>query len=280
MWNNQRALNHATAVLMLLALLLLALAGLVWASQRPLFTLKYIQIEATGGMPLRHVNVATVRAAAVPRMLRNTHGNFFSVDLEAVRLAFESVAWVRRAQVRRAWPDRLIVGIEEHQILGTWDEGRLISRHGELFTANLDEAEADGNLPALSGPAGSEREVAERHDWFQKSFAPLGLVPVSVTLSARYAWTVQLDNGSEPGLTVELGRERDTKTLNERVERLVAAYPLVTARWPNLHYVDLRYPNGFALRAEGLRLTSDGAARPAAPRPILKPAASPASNRG
>lgn len=279
MWNNLRALNHATAVLLLLALLLLVLGGLVWTSQRPMFTLKRIQIEAAGATPLRHVNVATVRAAAVPRMLRNTHGNFFSVDLEAVRLAFESVAWVRRAHVRRAWPDRLIVGIEEHQILGTWDEGRLISRYGELFTANLDEAEADGQLPALSGPAGSEREVAERYGWFQQSFAPLGLIPEGVTLSARYAWTVRLDNGSESGLTVELGRERDTKTLSERVERLIAAYPLVTARWPKLHYVDLRYPNGFALRAEGLKFTSSGVARPAAPPQILKPAASPAPKR-
>ncbi|MFX6702108.1 FtsQ-type POTRA domain-containing protein, partial [Acinetobacter baumannii] len=89
--------------------------------------------------------------AAVPRI----HGNFFTADLTAVRAAFEAVPWVRKAMVRREWPDRLVVKIEEHKALGTWGEdGKLLSQKGDVFTANLAEAEDDGDLLEFDGPPG------------------------------------------------------------------------------------------------------------------------------
>jgi len=260
MWNNPRALDLASAALVVVAAGLLVLAGLFWISQRPMFTLRQIQIEPAAGK-LRHVSVATVRAGALPRLVGKARANFFTVDLEGVRSAFESVAWVRRAQVRRAWPDRLIVRIEEHQPLATWDEGRLINRAGELFTANLDEAEEDGDLPTLSGPPGSEKDVAARFNEFRTVFAPLGLTPTALTLSPRYAWTAQFADARDAAVTVEFGRERDGASLNERVGRLVAAYPLVEKKWPRPRLFDMRYPNGFALRADGVRVAENEAAR-------------------
>ena len=260
LWNNPRALDLASFALVAVAAVLLVLAGLFWVSQRPMFTLRQIQIEPASGK-LRHVSVATVRAGALPRLVGRMRANFFTVDLEGVRSAFESVAWVRRAQVRRAWPDRLIVRIEEHQPLATWDESRLVNRAGELFTANLDEAEEDGDLSALSGPPGSEKDVVARFNDFRTWFAPLGLAPVNVTLSPRYAWTVQFTDAKDANVTVEFGREREGATLVERVNRLVAAYPLVEKKWPRPRLFDMRYPNGFALRAEGVRVAENEAAR-------------------
>lgn len=266
MWNNPRALNLASLALVGLAGVLLVLAGLFWLSQRPMFNLRQIQVEAASGK-LRHVSAAAVRAGALPRLAGKTRGNFFTVDLEAVRSAFESVTWVRRAQVRRAWPDRLVVRIEEHQPLGTWDEGRLVSRSGELFAANFDEAEEDGDLPALNGPPGSEKDVVARFQEFQKKFRPLGLSPIALTLSPRYAWTARFAVQDAKGvdtdidLTVELGRERDGASLTERASLLAAAYPLVKQKWPRPRLIDLRYPNGFALRADGVRVAADEAAR-------------------
>ena len=192
-------------------------------------------------------------------------GNFFTVDLEAVRRAFETVAWVRRAQVRREWPNRLVVAIEEQQVLGAWDDGRFVNTFGELFTANAAEAEDDvKSLPELAGPEGSERDVASRYLDFKSWFARLSLVPDQVTLSPRYAWSVHFDNGTDNGLTVDLGRERDGATVPERVVRMLNAWPELTARWPKPTSIDLRYPNGFALRAEGLRLADEN-------RPALRP---------
>ncbi len=280
MWDSPRLLNLAALVITLAAAAAFVAGAAVWASRRPAFALKTIRIEAMPSLTttvdankpvaLRHVNAATIRASALPSIRQSASGNFFNVDLQAVRRAFENVPWVRRAQVRREWPDRLVVRLEEHQVLGTWDDGRLVNTFGELFAANAAEAEDDvGDLPELAGPVGSERDVASRYVDFRSWFARLSLVPDQVTLSPRYAWSVHLDNGTESGLTVDLGRERDGNTVPERVLRMINAWPGLIAHWPKPTLIDLRYPNGFALRAEGLRLAEEPVKAPPPAAPII-----------
>ncbi|GAB3539915.1 cell division protein FtsQ/DivIB [Noviherbaspirillum agri] len=252
MWHDIRMLNATTSALLGVLVLSLLASGIWWVSQRPMFTLKVIRLEGADGMPLQHVNTSTVRTTALPRI----RGNFFSANLDAARLAFEAVPWVRKASVRREWPNKLIVTLEEHEPLGTWgDDGRLVSTKGDVFTANLAEAEEDHELAAFSGPDGSEKEVVARfrelHEWFK----PIKLAPASVQLSHRYAWTVTLDNG----MKVELGRAQSEATLKERVERLIGVYPQLVSRLQDrIESIDMRYPNGLALKAQGLSLGLDG----------------------
>lgn len=250
MWQDVKMLNAISSALLALVLLALVASGLWWVAQRPMFTLHTIRIESSGDMPLEKVNALTVRATAVPRI----HGNFFTADLTAVRAAFEAVPWVRKAMVRREWPDRLVVKIEEHKALGTWGEdGKLLSQKGDVFTANLAEAEDDGDLLEFDGPPGSEKQVVARLALFRQWFAPIKLEPESLVLSNRYAWTVRLDNG----MTVELGRDQGDAVLKERVARLVAVYPQLLERLQGkIESVDLRYPNGMALKADGMVLAA------------------------
>lgn len=251
MWHDIRMLNATTNALLGVFVLSLLGAGAWWLTQRPMFTLRAIQVESVGEMPLRHVNPSTVRSTALPRI----KGNFFTTNLDTVRSAFESVPWVRRAAVRREWPNKLIVAVEEHEPLGTWgDDGRLLSVKGDVFTANLAEAEEDGELPEFSGPDGSEKEVVARYRDFAGWFRPVNLAPEAVQLSSRYAWTVKLNNG----MRVELGREQTRTTLKDRVDRLLAVYPqLVTRLQDRIESVDMRYPNGMALKAQGLAFGLD-----------------------
>jgi len=245
MWHDIKAMNAVSGVLFGLFMAAWLVAGLWWLAQRPMFTLRTIRVEALGEEPLRRINQATIKGTAIPRL----RGNFFTADLDGVRQAFEAVPWVRRAAVRREWPNKLVVALEEHVPLGTWgDEGRLVSVKGDLFIANLAEAEEDGKLPEFAGPDGSEKDVVMRfrdlHDWF----APIKLRPESLQLSGRYAWSVKLDNG----MTVEFGREPSSTTLRERVDRLVRVYPQLVANWQNrIESIDMRYPNGLALKAGG-----------------------------
>lgn len=252
MWHDVRMLNATTSALLGLLVLSLITSGVWWVAQRPVFTLKVIRIDGVGEKELRHVNASTVRTKALPRI----RGNFFTADLDAVRIAFEAVPWVRAASVRREWPNQLIVTLEEHEPLGTWgDDGRLLSAKGDVFTANLAEAEEDGALAEFAGPEGSEKEVVARYLDLRAWFATVGLEPQAVQLSSRYAWTVKLDNG----MTVELGREQSSTTLKDRVDRLVGIYPQLAARLQNgIESVDMRYPNGFALKAQGLAFGTDG----------------------
>lgn len=244
MWNNVRQLNLAASALHALLVLALLAAGGYWLVQRPNFTLREIRIEGDTD----HINAPTVRANVVGHL----KGNFFTVDLDAARQAFEQMPWVRHASVRRVWPNALAVTLEEYQPLGTWGSNQLVSVDGELFTANQGELEQP--LPAFDGPDGTAKEVVERYHDFQKWFAPIGAKPEEVTLSPRYAWTVKLSNGTQ----VEFGRERNSDTLADRSRRLTAAWSAITQRWGNdIEYADLRYPNGFAVRAASMRFISD-----------------------
>ncbi|MDP9109827.1 MAG: FtsQ-type POTRA domain-containing protein, partial [Pseudomonadota bacterium] len=159
MWHDIKTLNATASTLVGAVALAVLATGVWWLAQRPMFTLRVIRIEPLADMQLLHVNPLTIKSAALPRI----RGNFFTANLDTVRQAFEAVPWVRKAAVRREWPNRLIVTLEEHQPLGTWgDEGRLLSIAGDVFTANLAEAEENGELPEFSGPPGSEKEVLER----------------------------------------------------------------------------------------------------------------------
>ena len=251
MWHDVKMLNAITSTLLGLLVLSLLASGLWWIAQRPMFTLKAIRIESADKAQLRHVNPSTVRTTAVPRI----KGNFFTTNLDTVRIAFEAVPWVRKASVRREWPNKLIVTVEEHQALGTWGEdGRLLSVKGDVFTANMAEAEEDGELLEFAGPEGSEKEVVAHYRELQGWFKPISLAPEALRLSGRYAWTVKLNNG----MTVELGSEQSRTTLKDRVDRLTGIYPqLVTRLQDRIESVDMRYPNGLALKAQGLAFGID-----------------------
>ncbi|MCU6499656.1 cell division protein FtsQ/DivIB [Rugamonas sp. A1-17] len=252
MWQDAKALNATASGIFVLTLLACIAAGVWWVAQRPMFTLRTIRIETIGQDELKHVNHLTLRSNALGRI----KGNFFTTNLDAVRQAFESVPWVRRATVRREWPDQLIVALEEHEALGTWGEdGKLLSTKGDVFTANLAEAEEDHTLPEFDGPDGSEKEVLSRYDELRAWFAPLKLVPESLSLSGRYAWTVKLNNG----MSVALGREQTSTTLKERVDRLLGIYPQLVEHLQNIETIDMRYQNGLALSAAGLKIPVEGA---------------------
>lgn len=246
-WHNSRLLTLLANMMLSLALLGLAVTALRWFGDQPYFELRGVQIGAAPGSGLRHVNQPLLH-----KTIRSSqYGNFFSIDMEALKERIETVPWVRRATVRRLWPDTLVVQLEEHRPAALWEDGRLISVYGELFTANLDEAEEDGPLPQLGGPPGSERDVIERYTELRAILEPLKVQPVAVSLSSRRAWSAKLDDGTE----LLMGRDRDVTgaervPIIDRVARWVESYPLVTERMQRLaSVIDLRYPNGYTVRS-------------------------------
>ena len=244
MWNNPRLLTLLANALFVLVALLAASTGVYALVRSPMFPLKVIRVEGE----LSKVG----RAGIVEALQGQLQGTIFTTDLELVRARFETIPWVRRAEVRRAWPDRLEVRIEEHLELARWgsrEDLRLVNQQGEIFTAA-----SDRDLPVFAGPAGSEGEVARAYAEFAKLLLPLGMEPRQVMLSERRAWQLKLDSG----LVLQLGRNLAKDGVNERLVRFVQAYPRALAPMKRrLDYVDLRYPGGFALRVPGLQRTED-----------------------
>lgn len=241
MWHKPQLLTALADLLMLVAAAALLAAGAVWLVRVPSLPVKQVVFVA----PLEHVRRGEIEQV-LPSALR---GNFFSLDLEAVRLALEQLPWVRRVQVRRVWPATVEVAVEEHKAVARWGEGyaEMVNSHGEVFAALLPENEMRA-LPLLSGPPGTGREVLERFAAFNEALAGVGERAVQLSLSPRLAWQLKLENG----MRVEIGREHPKSPVGPRLERFVAVYPSLVAGLPVLPtVVDLRYPNGFAMKVAG-----------------------------
>jgi cell division protein FtsQ len=248
-WDNARLLNAAANLLIGLAVLLFAYAGLQLLLRSPLFPLKEIVVRGD----LKNADAAEIESA-----LDGVGGNFFAADLAAVRARLEQVTWVRRADLRRVWPERIEVKLEEHVAFARWGGTGLVNTFGESFSAPMDDGSA-AKLPLFAGPAGSEGELARRYRRFAALLAPLGEIPdrvvVAIVLTPRYAWQLRLAGGENGGLNLELGRD-GAEPVEQRLARFVAAYPESLGRLPRRaaaehRFVDLRYPNGFALRVAG-----------------------------
>jgi cell division protein FtsQ len=158
--------------------------------------------------------------------------------------------WVRHANVRRVWPNGLIVSIEEQKPFGTWggpDSHVLINSHGETFAGRVSEVSDDIRLIDFHGPDESGKEVISLYEKANNWFKPWGAHVVGLALTERYAWHIKLSNG----MKVEFGRDEENsdKTLTEeRVARLFKYWPQVQEKWSNrIDAVDLRYANGFAV---------------------------------
>lgn len=247
-WHDARLMRRAANALAALAALGLLVAAGAWFVHRPQFTLHGLSIEAAAGGELRHVSAPLLRSTVMARI----QGNFFTVDLEGLRKTFEQVPWVRQATVRRVWPDRIRVTLEEHRAFAYWGDDRLMNIQGELFVANLAEAEDDGvSMPEFSGPNGSEARLLARYAELNNWLAPVSRRVTGLQLSSRYAWTAELDDGT----TLILGRDEGVP-IQERVTRWASVYPRVRARFDrDADVVDLRYPNGFAVRSVSFTTT-------------------------
>lgn len=236
MWDNPRILNALASTLIAIAIAVFAFAGIQLVLRSALFPLREITVLGV----LDHTARADVENATRGRIA----GNFFAADLAAVRERLEQLVWVRRVDVRRFWPDRIEVSLEEHVSLARWGDAGLVNTHGERFAG-----QTGAKLPVFGGPAGTEGDVTRRYRRYAEVLAPLGGELERVILTPRFAWQLRLASG----LNVELGRDLANDPAEARLARFVAAYPHTLGRISRPHeYVDLRYPNGFALRVPDL----------------------------
>jgi len=229
MWDKPHLLRQFSSALFGISFVLVLYGALHYALHLPVFPLRVLQLSDAP----HHVDVAQVEA-----VVRNElRGNFFTADLESVRVAFEKLPWVRKVSVRRHFPWQLEVSLEEHVTLARWNGAGLVNTYGEVFAA--EGGESVQALPNFIGLRENAAEVAQMYAELGKQLSPLRLEIAQISLSPRRAWQLRLRNG----MVLELGREQS----QQRLARFVAVYPYSLATMQHkVKYVDLRYRNGFA----------------------------------
>lgn len=195
-------------------------------------------------LPIQRVKVGGELRYMDPRDMERAvadlaEGNFFTVDVQAIRATALRLPWVKSAGVRKVWPDLLVIEVEERRPFARWGSDGLVTLEGVSFRPNA--VEIPEGLPWLSGPRGSEREVIALYREVLPKLSALGLDLVTVTLDGRRSWSL----GFRDGLLLKVGR-RDASI---RLDRFMRAYPLLRdPQRGRVEQVDLRYVNGFAVR--------------------------------
>jgi cell division protein FtsQ len=164
---------------------------------------------------------------------------FFVVNVGELQRHLQALAWVEQVSVRRVWPDELEIEVREQRPVAHWGSDGFLNARAQVFRPER-AVEADP-LPWLSGPDGYQERVLAMYRSMQTLLQPLQLEVARLSLDARRAWRVELDNG----LVLEAGRGHPL----QRMARFIKVYPaLLAGAEGRLLSVDLRYSNGFAAR--------------------------------
>lgn len=233
-----------------------------WLARLPVFAIQGVTIDGD----VSRNSITTIRANAAPRLA----GNFFTLDLQHAKQAFEAVPWVREAIVRRVWPNRLAVHLEEHHPAAFWGDDKLVNNEGEVFEANLGDVE-DDPMPTLNGPDSSSASMLSLYRRLEPVMERIDAHVDTLNLSGRGSWLAELDSGAK----VELGRGSEDEVM-ARTDRFVRTLPEVVAHYQRpLEYADLRHTDGYAVKLKGVSTTVDLPAKKPAPAPVAKPRATP-----
>ena len=238
-------LMNITATLAFAACAVMLLAsGAWWVLRQPFFPIAAIKVDGE----VTHNTAVTLRAHVAPQLV----GNFFTVDLARARSAFETVPWVRKAVVRREFPNKLRATLTEQVPVAHWGDetgSKLVNGYGEVFDANV--AEVDDKLPRLEGPDDQASQVLGMYRVMAPIFAPYDLNIEELGLSSRGSWHVLLDTGA----VLELGRGR-SEQVSARATQFLQTVKQVAAQYgrtvASIEGADLRHNEGYALRLRGV----------------------------
>ncbi len=184
---------------------------------------------------VKHLNAQETQHMLLPLVSKG----FFGVEVDLIKEQLLQVPWVADVSVRRVWPDQVVIAISEKNPIARWNENSLLSSTGEVFNPALTSYPAD--LPHFVGPEGKQATVLAFYTEINQLLNPLHLKIKRLELSPYLSWDMEFGNG----MKVRLGY----KDVLTRVGHFVKVYSkIVGERADDVDYVDLRYPNGLAVR--------------------------------
>jgi len=201
------------------------------------------KIKQTNEFPIHQVKIYGVKHLSSQEtqqmLLPFVSKGFFAVEVDAIKEQLLQVPWIEDASVRRVWPDQVVIAISEKNPIARWNENSLLSSTGEIFSPTPESYPAD--LPYFIGPEGQQMSMLEFYSKITALLDPLHLKIKRLALSPYSSWDMEFANG----MKVRLGY----KDVLTRVGHFVKVYSkIVGERSADVDYVDLRYPNGLAIR--------------------------------
>ncbi len=221
-------------ILILTALLIFI--GLMW--------LGYSKAKALLDQPVSEIRILgnthyLNKRVLAEKLSAGINAPLIDMDIKALHELVLEDPWVHGAKIRRDWPPAIEVMIDEQIPVARWGSKGLLNHQGDIFWP--DEAGDYTKLPLLDGPASDTQRLMSQYHDLSPMFNGAKVKMVGLSLEARGAWTLTLDNG----IQVVVGREQ----LKERLQRFLNIYQAVLAdKADKIERVDIRYTNGVAVK--------------------------------
>lgn len=199
---------------------------------------------------------------------------FYGLDIDDIRRSVEQSPWVASASVRRIWPSRIEVRVEEHEPGARWNDNQLISKQQQLFSPPQLQNESPehqrwravfADLPVIHGVPGRHQSLLEAYRQYQHELAAFDLTLAELNEDERGSRTLILSNR----VTVRLGYEEQEL----RMQRFVDVYERMASSIERQTDIsgatfDMRYSNGFALG--GVTTDNSASVRTESTRPLAR----------
>jgi cell division protein FtsQ len=203
----------------------------------------YFPIKTVRVYGVQHVDQKEIQTILMPLV----SNGFFTINVESIRDRLVLMPWVSDIFVRRGWPDLVEITVVEKNPIARWNQQRLLSDAGDLFAPKQESYPA--HLPTFIGPEGAQMTMLNYYHQINRLFMPLHVKISYLEMTPYATWKVMLDNG----VTLQIGH----KDILTRLNHFVKVYPKIIGEHAgDVEYVDLRYPNGLAVRWKSTNFTA------------------------
>jgi len=203
------------------------------------FVVKYVDVVGEG----------RVREDKVREMLGVQPGDYlFDMDIVNAQARIQSLGWVDTAVVRRLWPNRIVVHINERRPYALWQNNqqiRVIDKTGVVILAA--DVQDFTNLPYFVGH-GAQQNVQDGWDMLQSHPEILSETQAMVRVGDR-RWNVILSNGKRILLP-----EKNPQAALQRFDTYNQKHGLLGL---DLYSIDMRVKGRLTLRPQAMQKYSD-----------------------
>ena len=194
-----------------------------------------------------------IKPATIERIVNGYPlSNFFSIELRKIKQDIQQLNWVDQADVRREWPNTLVVHVREHTPLMTWNRKKAtnswVTQSGDVV--QLESVGLPDSTIHLSGDEEDAQTLLQAALRWDQQLMQHDLKLRAVSLSASQSWRLTMSQehigSSQASFELLLGREH----VEDRLSRFTKLYQdQLSQRNDKLIRVDARYPNGVAVQA-------------------------------
>ena len=164
---------------------------------------------------------------------------FLTVNQSKYKDKLEAIDWVKSVKINKQWPNTINLIVEEHDVIGLWNERLLLNSAGELYA--LDQRVVPDELIQFFGPEDRENEVYRRYKLYNDELVTRGILIEEIELDLRGSWVITV----RPSIKIKLGEENT----EERFERFLTIWDQsLLENFELISYIDLRYSEGFVIK--------------------------------